>query len=214
MSDHGNQFTQRRVGSADSLTNFLGALSDLWGKGLSAWQMMAGGSFAGADRRGYPADTSYAAAMGPMAEMAGSMDAMFPNASGKESVAQAGQAAASQFADLSPAMAQACMVAAASTLRYWRALAELHGRHQASLMQAFADRATGHATASPEECRVLADGLRAFLREIGDAAEQEARRLQRELEEVSESIARTADKATSPPQPLEQPRRRPHRWKA
>ena len=51
------------------------------------------------------------------------------------------------------------------------------------------------------ECRVLADGLRAFLREIGEAAAQEARRLQMELEQVGESIARAAGPAGPSPHP-------------
>lgn len=213
MSDRGNPFTPPRAGLADPISTILGALSDLWSKGLSTWQTMAGGGFAEGGRHGDQADTPYAAMIGPVAEMAGSMAAMFPHAMGTEAVAEAGQAAASQFADLSPAMAQAYMVAAASTLRYWRALAELQLRHQSSLMQAVADRATGQATVSPQGCRVLADELRAFLREISDAAAQEARRLQRELEEVGEAIARATDEATPPPHPPPPQTRRRHRVK-
>jgi hypothetical protein len=84
-------------------------------------------------------------------------------------------------------------------------------------MQAVADGRTGQAAAaSPAGSRVLADELRAYLREVGDAAMQEARRLQHELEAVSESIAEVADQATpSPYDPADpgQPYRRPNQVK-
>jgi hypothetical protein len=194
MDDRDRRFARPGEGSSDPMSSFLGALTDLWGKGLSAWHVP-----------------------GPMAEVAASFGAMFPRAGRPGASADAGPAAVSQVADMSPAMAQACMVAAASTMRYWRALAELHARYQSSLMQAVADRATtGQAAASPADCRVLADELRAFLREIGDAATQEARRLQHELEEVSESIAQVADQVTPSPHyhpHQERPHRRPHHVK-
>jgi hypothetical protein len=57
---------------------------------------------------------------------------------------------------------------------------------------------------------VLADELRAFLREIGEAATQEARRLQMELEQVGEAVARAATPAKQPPHP---DHRRRHRVK-
>jgi hypothetical protein len=141
---------------------------------------------------------------------------MFPQAGRPGASADAG--AVAQLADMSPAIAQAGVVAAASTLRYWRTLAELQARYQSSLMQGVADRRTGQAAAaSPADSRVLADELRAFLREVGDAAMQEARRLQHELEQVSESIAQVADQATpSPyydPGHQERPHRRPHHVK-
>jgi hypothetical protein len=191
MDDHDRRFARPGDGP-DPMSSFLGALTDLWGRGLSALR-----------------------ALDPKAEGASSFGAMFPRA-GLGASADAGPAAVSQVADMSPAMAQACMVAAASTMRYWRALAELHARYQSSLMQAVADRAaTGQAAASPADCRVLADELRSFLREIGDAAMQEARRLQHELEQVSESIAQVADQVTpSPHYPhQERPHRRPHHVK-
>lgn len=130
---------------------------------------------------------------------------------GARGAVEALQGAASRFADMSPAVAEAGMIAAASTLRYWRALAEIHMRYQASLVQAVTDRATGQAIAPPAECRIVADELRAFLREIGDAAMQEARRLQSELEVVGESVARTAEQAG--PAPPQNGHRRRHRVK-
>jgi hypothetical protein len=191
MDDHDRRFARPGDGlPPDPMSSFLGALTDLWGKGLSA--------------------------LGRMAEGAASSGAMFPRAGRPGASADAGPAAVSQVADMSPAMAQACVVAAASTMRYWRALAGLHARYQSSLMQAVANRGTGLA-ASPADCRVLADELRAFLRETGDAAMQEARRLQHELEQVSELIAQVADQVTpSPhyhPDHQERPHRRPHHVK-
>jgi len=102
------------------------------------------------------------------------------------------------------------MIASASTLRYWRTLGEICARHQSGLMQAAVDRTTDRSAVSPAECRVLADGLRAFLREIGEAATQEARRLQMELEQVGEAVARVAAPAEPPPHP---DHRRRHRVK-
>ncbi len=195
MTEHSNRVDPRREQS-DPVTMFLGALIDMWGRGLSAWEMLVSGE---GGRTGEQAANPFGAMSGSMAEMARSFDAMFRGTVAPSATAEAGQAAVSQVADMSPAMAQAYAVAVASTMRYWRTLAEIHSRRQASLMRATASRATGEAAASPLECRLLADEIRAFLREVGDAATQEARRLQRELETISESIARAADEATPSP---------------
>ena len=194
MDDHDRRFTRPGDGPSDPMSSLLGALTDLFGKGLSAWRVH-----------------------GPQAEGAASFAAMFPRDGKPGAHPDAGPAAISQIADMSPAIAQAGIVAAASTMRYWRALAELQARYQSSLMQAVADRSKGQTAAAPADGRLLADELRAFLREIGDAAMQEARRLQHELEAVSESIAQAADQETpSPhfnPDHPERPHRRPHRVK-
>jgi hypothetical protein len=122
--------------------------------------------------------------------------------------AEAAQGALSQAAEVAPAIAEAGMIGAMSALRYWQALAEIHAKYQASLMQAVVDRAGGRAAASPAECRVLADEVRAYLREIGEAANQEARRLQSELEQIGESIAQKIE-----PHDPSHPHRRQHRVK-
>jgi hypothetical protein len=171
------------------LTAYLGTLIDMWGKGLSAWEMLAGGRIGGLGDQAAPQFGAMATGLGATAE--------------------AGQAAVSQVADMSPAIAQACGAAAVSLMRYWRVLAELHLRYQASLMQAAAGRAKGQTVASPTECRVLADEVRAFLREIGDATTQEARRLQQELEKIGESIARAVDQGA----PQQHQHRRRHEVK-
>jgi hypothetical protein len=169
MTDkHGQPFVR---GEADSIALLLGSLAGAWGMGLQAWQALAGmGAGSQSDHPG----AALVALMGP----------------------QPRQAATAQMADISPALAEACMVGAASAMRYWSALAELGLRYEASLVQTVADQTTGRSVASPAECRVYADELRAFLRGVGDAANLEARLLQRDLERVGETIAQAADEAT------------------
>jgi len=48
------------------------------------------------------------------------------------------------------------------------------------------------------EDRLLADELRACLRETGDVAEEEARRLQTELERIGEAVACSFDRPDAP----------------
>lgn len=110
----------------------------------------------------------------------------------------------STAAGVVPGLGKAWLLTVRSSLRYGGALADLSLRHQASLMGA-----TGGADAAPS--RLLVDELRAFLREVGDAASLEARRLQRELEEVGEGMARSTAPATS--QPASQDPRRRHEVK-
>jgi hypothetical protein len=167
-------------------------MREAWDIGAAAWQAMAGGVGYGGS-----AANPFARMLGPLAGTATTFSNLYPRPIQPRDVADSAQGAASQVADLTPAVAQAWMAATASTWRYWRALADIHARHQGSLVQAVGDRVTNQATASPaEECRVLADELRTYLREIGDAASLEARRLQAALEQVGESIARATDQAS------------------
>ncbi len=96
---------------------------------------------------------------------------------------------AGSTAVLSQAMGQACLIAAGSTLAYWRGLAEVYARHQASLMRVASSGVLEPATGAPSETWLLADELRAFFREVGEVALAEARRLQAELERVGEEVA-------------------------
>jgi hypothetical protein len=212
MSGPNHSFSQPMgPGEIDAMAGFIAALADIWGKGMSAWQTMTGAAPSlGPDRSTAQTADPVAAMLGPMANFAATLSAMLPRQIGPHAAAEASREAASQLGDLSPAMAEAGMIAVTSTLRYWRAMAEICARHQSSLMQAAMDRATDRSAASPAECRVLADELRGFLREIGDAATQEARRLQIELEQVGESIARATIQAEPPPYPEH---RRRHRVK-
>jgi hypothetical protein len=191
MSDPDHPFAAFRPGQGDAAASFVGAMREAWDVGAAAWRAMAGGVGYGG-----PAANPFARIWGPLAGMATTFSDPYLPPIQPRSVADAAQGAASQVADMTPAMAQAWMVATASTLRYWRALADIHARHQGSLMQAVVDRVANRAAPSPAECRVLADELRAFLREIGDAASLEARRLQAEMELVGESIARATDQAS------------------
>ena len=175
----------------NSVASFVGAMREAWDVGAAAWQAMAGGV-------GYGglAANPFAKMLGPWTGMATTFSDLYPRPIQPRDVTDAAQGAATQVADMTPAVAQAWMVATASTWRYWRVLADINARHQGTLMQAVADRFTNQAAASPAECRVLADELRTYLREIGDAASLEARRLQAALEQVGESIARATDQAS------------------
>lgn len=209
MSDPGRSFFPP-MGSEqiDAVADFIASLADIWGKGMSAWQTITGTApFLAPDRSTAQAVDPLAAMLGPMASAAATLAGTLPRHMGPSALAS--REAASQFGDLSPAMAEAGMIATASTLRYWRALTEICARHQSSLMQAAMDRATDRSAVPPADCRVVADELRAFLREIGEAATQEARRLQMELEQVGEAVARAA----APAEPPNSDHRRRHRVK-
>ncbi len=107
--------------------------------------------------------------------------------------------------ELRQIMAQAAGIAAGSTLRYGRALAGVAARHQSALAQAVTGQQEAEATALP---RPLVDDLRAYFREIGEAACQEARRLALELESINEQLARATDAGVAP-----EAHRRPHKAK-
>jgi hypothetical protein len=95
-----------------------------------------------------------------------------------------------QDRDLSSWMMQTWLICATSTLRYWRDLTDVYARYQPVLIRSAAPRATPQPLTPGSEDRVLADEVRACLREIGDVAMQEARRLQTELERIGEAVAR------------------------
>jgi hypothetical protein len=208
MSDPDQPFAAFRPGQDDSVASFVGAMREAWDIAAAAWQAMAGGIGYGG-----PAANPFARMLGPLAGMATTFSDSYPRPIQPRHVADAAQGAASQVADMTPAVAQAWMVSTASTWRYWRALADIHARHQGSLTQAVIDRVTNQAAASPAECRVLADELRTYLREIGDAASLEARRLQAALEQVGEATARATDQASPPAHRPGLEYRRQHRAK-
>lgn len=164
----GHSFVRRE---ADLMETLLGGFAHAWGMGLQAWQALAGMG-AGGERD--PIGATFAASRGPHPR----------------------QASSGQMADISSALGEACMIGAASAMRYWSALAELGLRYELSLVQTVADQTTGRSVRSPPDSRVYADELRAFLRGVGDVASLEARLLQRDLERVSETIAQAADRAT------------------
>ena len=94
-----------------------------------------------------------------------------------------------QEEDLSSVLMQTWLICAMSTLRYWQDLTEVYARHQSMLIRSAARRPTPQRSIPKSEDRVLADELRACLREIGDVAVREARRLQGELERIGEGVA-------------------------
>jgi hypothetical protein len=178
--------------------------TDLWAKGVEAWLSVIGVGKAG--------DSG----VGPFKTMMGAIASLPPRSTASAGDRHDGSgewhAASGQIAFLSPAIAQAWMVTAGSAVRYWQTLAEVHSRYQGALVQAAVDRASGQAAAPPSGHRVLADELRAYLREIGDSAMLEGRRLQAELEGLGEQIADAADAAT-PTNSGFDPRGRRHRVK-
>jgi hypothetical protein len=100
--------------------------------------------------------------------------------------------------DLASLMVQTLMIGTASTLRYWRDLVGIYVKHQPALMQSLARRAMTQSSTPETEDLLLVDPLRACLREIGEVAVQEARRLETELEQIGEAVARTVDEPSAP----------------
>ena len=204
MVDNDGQASVRSEGQADPMALPLGSLADAWRTGLQAWQALAGME---AGRRGDHYGAVLAALMTPNGDTTKSEEPVQSRAAGPGGVMEPRQAPVAQMADISPALAEACMVGAASAMRYWGTIAELGLRYEASLAQTIAEQTTGRSAASPAECRVRADELRAFLRGVADAANLEVRLLQLNLERVGEKIAEAADQATPPPHPFERRRR-------
>lgn len=165
---------------ADPLAAILLALRDAWGFGLTAMRSL-----------------SEAASGGPTAAPEDILAAAL------RSVPGAGQDAAGNMA---PAMLQAASAASASALRYWQDLAGIGARHQPLVLQAIASRSMD-PDARAAEGQAMAEAFRAALREVGDAAMLEARRLQRDLEEIGAEVAEAAAHPAA-----EAPFRR--RWKA
>jgi hypothetical protein len=204
-------------GAKDPIVNLIAATTDAWTIGLSSLQFMAEQARAAIMGTGPPTDdggdplsaltaltTGFTAAMsdfivrgaGPMAGLRSVMrDAPAPGVSANR-------------ADFSSQIPRALLVGMTSTLRYWRGLADVYGRHHGSLMEAAARRTMAASPIAETEDRMLVDELRAFFREIGEVAAQEAARLESELEQVGEALA---DGAVQQPDFSAEYRRR---WKA
>jgi hypothetical protein len=90
------------------------------------------------------------------------------------------------------AQAQAWWIGAAAWLRYSSAVADALVRYEEGLARLRPDPAHEDSGTSSSDTRVLVDETRTLLRRVGDAASQEARRAQFELEKIGEAIARTA----------------------
>jgi len=197
MIDSNGQSSSRSAEQPDPIEQLLGGFAEAWGKGLQAWQTVAGmGDLGQIDP--YAARS---AMMGRMEAVAKAFDA--DRRRGASDASGRAENRSAELAGMSPALAEAWMAGAASAIRYWSAVAALGVRYEASLVQLVADRATGQSARPPAEQRALADELRAFLRGVGDAASQEARLLQLNLERIGETIAEAADRATPSPYPLQ-----------
>jgi hypothetical protein len=205
MSDRGPSFGSGFAGeTGNPVSKLLVAIGDAWSVALSGLSAVAGQAGAAAlgpralSAGGDPvaaliaAMTSFSAAMGEAAAQAAGSLGHAATASAHLAGATA-QPAIAQDAELAPLMARAAIVAATSTLNYWRSLADVYARHQASLLQFAAQRATGQPPAGESERRVLADELRAYFREVGEVAVREARRLHAELEQIGEAVARATE---------------------
>ena len=197
--------------AGDPIGNLIAAASDAWAAGLSAMQLIAeqAGAAPPVGGRSDPLSALTALSIG------------FSTAMADFVAAGPGQTAGLYSAPTSPApgdsadgtdvfspIAQALMVGVTSALRYWRGLAGVYARHQGILMRAAALRTTARSQESQAEYRLMVDELRAFFREVGDVAMQEARRLESELEKIGETLAQGTDQ--DQPRPSENYRRR---WK-
>jgi hypothetical protein len=98
---------------------------------------------------------------------------------------------------ISAALTDGWRISAASALRYGQALLAVQMRYQARMFQSISERTRDQT----EENLVLADEVRAFLREIGETAEREARRLQIELGQIAEALAAATAQTASPANP-------------
>lgn len=168
MSDSCGTFdagSEREFGNA--VLSLMAAVRDVWGLGTSVMQTLVQQTGEATDRPGQE----------PVAEFD-------PEAT----TSDCGDI--SHGGDLSSVLIQTWLICATSTLRYWRDLAEVYARYQPMLIRSVARRPTPQPSLPKSEDRVLADELRACLREISDVAVREARRLQRELEPIGERVAR------------------------
>ena len=96
---------------------------------------------------------------------------------------------------VTPALVEAWTLASASTLRYGQGLTEVFARHQGALLNAASMRFSADGL-TPEQQRAEAEELRQFLREVGETALLEARRLEHALEQLGEAVAQSAAPAS------------------
>ena len=185
------------------LTQLVSGLLSVGTQGIEVF--LAGAGLSSEDTNGRTGTA--AADIGELQGAAKFLETVLPGGAGSSDPVNAGQAALVNALELSPAIAQAYVVCTSSTIRYCGTLAELFIRHGTNLLKAAANRVTGNNPTPITECRVVADDLRAFMREIGEAALGEARRLENDLAKIGESIARATDRATPSPYPNQGRRR-------
>ncbi len=103
---------------------------------------------------------------------------------------------AGKQAEMGSLVAQSYLIAASSGLRYLSRVAQTYGAHQTGILSSFL-RAGTSKEFSEADRRALTENIRAYLREMGDVAQQEARILQVELEKLGEGLARAVDDGTA-----------------
>jgi hypothetical protein len=179
--------------AGNSIGKLVAAASDAWTVGLSALQLMA--EQAGAAPSAGTGSDPLSALTALTIDFTAAMSDFVASGAGQRAGLRFTKPSspvprdAADGTDVSSPMAQALTVGVASALRYWRGLAGVYARHQGLLTRAAAQRMMVPSLGSEAEDRLLVDELRAFFREIGEVAMQEARRLEDELEQVGETLA-------------------------
>jgi hypothetical protein len=182
--------------TGDPVSSLIAAARDAWAIGTSVyqtWMQQTGEATArpGQETAADPLSTL----LGALAGFAASLSNLVARRAELGSGAPSGDIPKDR--DLSSLMMQTWLICATSTLRYWRDLTDVYARYQPVLIRSAAPRATSQPLTPDGEDRVLADEVRACLREIGDVAMREARRLQTELERIGEAVARGLEPGVS-----------------
>jgi hypothetical protein len=171
--------------TGDPVLSLMTTARDAWAIGVSVLQTLAqqtseATARPGLETAGDPLSTRVGALTG--------LAATFSHLAARRPESGSGEPSSdiSQDGGLSSLMMQTWLICATSTLRYWRDLTGVYARYQPALIRSVAPP----QPLRPEsEDRILADELRACLREIGDVAMREARRLQTELDRIGEAVA-------------------------
>jgi len=196
MSDPRASFDTFGRDIGDPLLSLIVAARDAWTVGLSALQAIAQQTGAATARPGQEAAADpLSTLMGISAGFAASLSDLVARRAEFGSAAAEPPSAGEIPGDagITPLLMHTWMICATSALRYWRDLADVYARHQPALIQSVARRAMPQPSTSAGQDRLSADELRACLREIGDVAVKEARRLQNELERIGEAVAGGSD---------------------
>jgi len=93
--------------------------------------------------------------------------------------------------DLLALLARVNTIAGVGGFRYWRKLAQINAARQSNIVHMLSASSSDPARAE-EGRRALAEEFRAYLREVGDLALQEARVFQAELESLAAEVAGAA----------------------
>jgi hypothetical protein len=188
----------------DAMMNLIAAARDAWTLGLSALRAISEQTGAAGPRPSQEAvPDPITTLVDASAGFATLLSELVARRAQFGAATAAGRALGSgdlpQGGELYTLLTQTWVVCATSALLYWRDLAEVYVSHQPALIQSVARGAMPAQLSTPEEGdRLLADELRACLREIGEVAGQQARRLQSELERISEAVAHGFDQPDAP----------------